>query len=138
MASADGQQGEPPPATAAEAASPEASRRLLLVEDDRPTSHALRAILSRRGWEVVLANTVSEGMTQLELKPECLILDLMLPDGDGASLLRKVRESDLPIRVVVTTGVADRRRLNEVKTLLPEAILIKPIRLATLLDRLDT
>lgn len=59
--------------------------------------------------------------------PDCIILDLMLPDGDGAVILRKVREDKFPTCVVVTTGCTDRERLDEVEQLRPERLLRKPV-----------
>ena len=112
-------------------------RRVLLVEDDRSTCKALCSILSKKGWDVILATTLSDGRLQLEMRPDCLVLDLMLPDGDGASLLREVRQLGLPIRVVVCSGTSDKARLEEVANLQPEALLFKPIRAARLLECLD-
>jgi DNA-binding response OmpR family regulator len=37
----------------------------------------------RRGWEVQSASTLQDGIALLDSKPDCVILDLMLPDGDG-------------------------------------------------------
>ena len=61
----------------------------------------------------------------------------MLPDGDGAQILRHVRERNLGIPVCVTTGVNDRARLVEVKRLAPRCLLLKPIDLTQLLRGLD-
>jgi DNA-binding response OmpR family regulator len=106
---------------------------LLIVEDDRATSMALRAIFARLGWRVDLATSLSEALPLLESQPECVILDLMLPDGDGITLLQTIRASSLPMRVAVTTGTSDPQRLKAVTELRPEVLLQKPIRLDDLL-----
>ena len=103
---------------------------LLLVEDDWTSHDALRKLFRRKGWEVLSAMTVAGGLALLEARPDCVILDLMLPDGDGAAILRKVRSDHLPIRVVVTTGLSDPTRLRAVADLKPDAVLQKPIDLA--------
>ena len=110
--------------------------RLLLVEDDLATSKALRALLTRKGWVVQVAATLAEGIRHLENLPEWLILDLMLPDGDGTILLRKVRDEKLDVRVGVTTGSIDPIRLQNVSELLPELFLTKPIDIDALFDGL--
>ena len=75
-----------------------------------------------------MAATVAEGLDLLDPPPDCLVLDLMLPDGGGEAILRKVREDDLPTRVVaVTTGSNDPARLAVVKELNPDVLLSKPI-----------
>lgn len=104
-----------------------ATDRLLLVEDHSPTRTAMRRILAMRGWEVVEAGTIAEGLAGLDPPPRCLVLDLMLPDGDGETILRKVRMEEMPTRVVVNTGTNDPARLTEVSYLRPDALLQKPI-----------
>ena len=112
-------------------------RRLVLVEDDWRTHNALRKILVRRGWDVQSAMTVSVGLALLEQNPDAVILDLMLPDGDGLAVLQKVRSEYPWIRVAVTTGVEDRARLEEIRSLNPDALLRKPMELADLLQALE-
>ena len=104
-----------------------------MVEDDRATSNALRRIFLRKGWDVVHATTVAEALTLLDPRPDCVILDLMLPDGDGTAVLQAIRSHHLPIRVAVTTGASDPIRLKAVAQLGPEVLLRKPIDLADLL-----
>jgi DNA-binding response OmpR family regulator len=115
-----------------------AKRRLLLIEDDWRTQTALRKILSRLGWEVHSAMTVAAGLALLDLKPEAVLLDLMLPDGDGAAVIRQVRAESLEMKVIVTTGIEDRRRLEYVRGLQPDAVLRKPVELDDLLRILET
>ncbi len=106
---------------------------MLLVEDDLVSASALTAILARRGFEVLHAPTVAAGLAMLAELPDVVVLDLMLPDGDGAALLKHVRSSGLPIRVVVTTAVHDAARLADVRALGPDLVMQKPIDLAGLL-----
>lgn len=103
------------------------------MEDDLVSASALTAILTRRGYEILHAPTVAEAMALLSERPDTIVLDLMLPDGDGAAVLTAVRQSGLPIRVVVTTAVHDPARLAEVRALQPDLVMQKPIDLAGLL-----
>jgi len=111
--------------------------KLLLVEDDPATSHALRALLARKGWDVQVASTLAEAQRQLENHPDWLVLDLMLPDGDGMSLLKKVRDERLNVRVAITTGTSDPARLRKVRELRPDLVLFKPIDLDELFAALQ-
>jgi CheY-like chemotaxis protein len=101
---------------------------MLLVEDHIPTRDVLRRALAHRGWEVSEATTIAEGLARLDLdRPfDCVLLDLMLPDGDGEVILRKVRTEGLPTRVVVNTATCDPARLREVSYGRPDAVLEKP------------
>ena len=110
----------------------EVARRVLVVEDDRASRSALRRLFAARGWVVAEAATLAEGFAALEPPPRWVVLDLMLPDGDGADLLRWVRANGLPTRIVVATGVADEARIEEVVGLGPDSLLHKPIDINTL------
>jgi DNA-binding NarL/FixJ family response regulator len=80
-----------------------------------------------------VASTLADAFALLDNGPDWLILDLMLPDGDGERVLQTLRSSGSPTRVIVTTGVFDAQRLQEVSRLLPEAVLRKPIDVRQLL-----
>jgi DNA-binding response OmpR family regulator len=106
---------------------------VLLVEDDLVSASALTTILTRRGFNVIHAATVAEGLTQLSASPDTVILDLMLPDGDGAAVLQQLRDAGSSTRVIVTTAVHDDARLDAVRAMRPDVLLQKPIDLPSLL-----
>lgn len=113
---------------------PDGGRSLLIVDDDPSTRRALSRLFSRKGWRVREAGTIAEGLAHLQREvPYFLVLDLMLPDGDGETLLRWVRGAGLPIRVAVCTAIHDPARMAGVETLAPDLVLGKPIRLDALL-----
>lgn len=107
-------------------------RLLLIVEDHDATRSALRRAFTRKGWAVAEAATVAEGIDRIAQSPapDCLILDLMLPDGDGEAVLRKVRELRLKTRVAVCSGTSDHSRMALVQALGPEVTMQKPVDLA--------
>lgn len=78
--------------------------RILIVEDNAPTRRALRLLLHARGYQVHEAETVQGGIAGIE-NADIIILDLMLPDGNGVVILRLIRALKLPIRVIVTSGM---------------------------------
>lgn len=101
--------------------------RVLIVEDHEGTRKALRGIFLRRGYCVDTATTVAEALERLDPAPSCIVLDLMLPDGKGETILEKVRQENLPSRVAVCTGSLDSSRLAAVQRLKPQALLHKPV-----------
>jgi DNA-binding NtrC family response regulator len=115
--------------TSADAAMNCQPRVLLLVEDHEGTRNVLRSIFTRRGWSVLTASTVAEGLALLDHdpRPGFLILDLMLPDGEGEAVLKKVRRLNLSTCVAITSGMCDPVRLGAVSAMKPEAVLQKPI-----------
>lgn len=108
------------------------------MEDDSTTYRALRAIFQRRGWSVTVATTVAEAMEAIDGRRfDFIILDLMLPDGDGASVLERVRRESLPVRVVVTTGCSDEHRLSLLADVGDHILMRKPVDLAELYRNLE-
>jgi DNA-binding response OmpR family regulator len=103
------------------------SCRTLLVEDDLDTCEALSRILRRRGYEIDCANSVRQAMAKLQAAPDCIVLDLMLPDGNGIELLRHVRASGLPVRIAIATGAGDTDLMSDAILLKPDAFFTKPI-----------
>jgi DNA-binding response OmpR family regulator len=90
--------------------------------------------MRRHGWEVMAASCLSEARPLLQTQPDVLILDLMLPDGEGTTLLKEVRDNHWPTNVVVVTGTSDSARLTRVRQLEPDTLLFKPVDLQQLLQ----
>jgi DNA-binding response OmpR family regulator len=68
---------------------------ILLVEDDPVLATFLADNLSADGYEMVVADTVRDGLRELEYKrPDVAIVDLGLPDGSGLDLIGRVRGAD--------------------------------------------
>jgi len=107
---------------------------LLIVEDDVWTRKALTRLMGRNGWKILTASTVAEGVEHLQSAPDCVILDLDLPDGRGELVLRTIAEQGIGCRVVVCTAAADEGRLDGVSNLNPHAILHKPVDTDALLE----
>jgi CheY-like chemotaxis protein len=108
--------------------------RILLVEDHDATRRLLSNMLAREGCRIMSAASVQEGLALVDSEPDCLVLDLMLPDGPGETILRHVREANLRTRVVVCTATFDPPRLEAMEKLEPDAILQKPIQVQDILD----
>jgi two-component system KDP operon response regulator KdpE len=80
----------------------EAAPVVLLVEDERHIRRFLRASLEAEGWRVFEAETVRQGLVDAATrKPDLVIADLGLPDGDGVDLIRDLRSwSSVPVIVL--------------------------------------
>lgn len=115
----------------------DAKPRVLVVEDDQPSHDVLRRILERRGFEVLSATSVAHAVALLDASPHYVILDLMLPDGDGETVLKRIRDESLPIRVLVASALCDTERIARVEELRPDGVFMKPIRLSDLLSTMS-
>lgn len=68
---------------------------LLMVEDDAHDRAIYGAMLCYNGYDVVLADTVSEGIrAAIEHRPDLMVLDMGLPDGSGLDVCDTVRRQD--------------------------------------------
>jgi len=78
------------------------SLKALVVEDDREIRTLMQSSLGVEGFDVQTAVSLSEATAMLQHDPpDLVILDLGLPDGDGAQLVREIRrKSTVPILVV--------------------------------------
>jgi DNA-binding response OmpR family regulator len=107
------------------------------VEDDRTARRAITSILKLQGYAVCEAATLAEARRQSEYAHEWILLDLMLPDGNGVELLRAVRQGTMPAsRVCVITGCGS-AMLREVESLRPEQIFAKPLNVEQLLETMQ-
>jgi DNA-binding response OmpR family regulator len=79
--------------------------RILLVEDEANLATIIQESLGMRGFEVTICGHKSTGLeTYYSLKPHLVILDVMLPDGDGFELARQIRNDNLQIPVIFLTS----------------------------------
>jgi two-component system KDP operon response regulator KdpE len=76
--------------------------RLLVIEDDEPTRSALVANLTAHGYSVSWAGTSRDAMREWDAgRPDLIVLDLGLPDRDGADLVRRFRrDATTPILIL--------------------------------------
>ena len=81
--------------------------RLLLVEDDPYLQENLVRSLSRRGLQVTSASTASRAVSAWQsLRPDVVLLDLTLPDGDGLNVVSQLRQMGFTTPVLVLTARA--------------------------------
>jgi two-component system response regulator RegX3 len=73
--------------------------RVLVIEDEESFRDALQFMLSREGFDVVLAADGAEGMKQFDAKnPDIVLLDLMLPEVSGTEVCKYIRtKSNTPV-----------------------------------------
>ena len=80
--------------------------RVLVVDDEPQILRALRVVLREAGFEAMPAETAEEALDRAAVRPpDAAIIDLVLPDGDGIEVTRRLREwSEMPIIVLSAVG----------------------------------
>ena len=79
--------------------------RILIVDDDPAMRIGLQDNLEVEGFQVLTASSLREGREiALRERPDLILLDLMLPDGDGMGLCRYLRSQGLHVPVIMLTA----------------------------------
>jgi DNA-binding response OmpR family regulator len=81
--------------------------RILLVEDDLAVLGLLQDYLSQDGFVVESVSDLKSARNSLAILPDLVVLDWMLPDGQGIELIREFRESGLRVPVILLTARSD-------------------------------
>lgn len=80
-------------------------RTVLVIDDDQAVRRFLRTVLAGQGYAVVEAGSVAEGIDQLRrARPDAVLLDLGLPDGDGTRVLAAMAPEEPRIPVIVLSA----------------------------------
>jgi DNA-binding response OmpR family regulator len=102
--------------------------RILIVEDDDFLRSLAVSKLEKDGFVMETASTGDEGLTKvLQLPPDLLILDLMLPNISGFDILKKIRETDpvKQLKVVVFSNLGEESDIKQCLDLGVSEYLIK-------------
>jgi DNA-binding response OmpR family regulator len=110
--------------------------RVLLVEDDDRVANALCDLLGRHGFAMVRVVGVTSALAQLDNSIDIVLLDLMLPDGDGFDLCTRIRATrDVPI--LVTTARSELRWRVHGLDIGADDYLVKPYDVRELIARMQ-
>ncbi|MSP66559.1 MAG: response regulator [Alphaproteobacteria bacterium] len=114
-----------------------AERLKFYLLDDDPTALGMaKALLEKAGHEVVTNSSSVEALAEIpQAKPDCVLLDIMMPELDGLEMCRQLRASpDVPgLKIIILSGKAyefDRKRAFEMGA---NGYILKPIRPASFL-----
>ena len=83
--------------------------KILLVDDEVDFLEMLSTRIKKWGFDVIEARSGKEGMDAIaSQRPDIVILDYVMPDMDGISVLREIREKDKDIPVIMYTAYPDK------------------------------
>jgi DNA-binding NtrC family response regulator len=78
---------------------------VLIVDDERTLARAIKAFLAEAGYEAEVAGDAEQALRLLEtMRPDVVFTDVRLPGMDGIELLRRIREFDAAIPVIIMTA----------------------------------
>lgn len=110
--------------------------RLLLVEDEPALARGLSDTLRAQGFEVHVAEDGERGLdTALRLRPDLILLDVMLPKMNGFEVCRSVRDRGLDVPIVMLTAKGQEEDIILGLNLGADDYLTKPFRVGELIAR---
>ena len=113
-----------------------ANEKILLVEDDFALAMGTEYTLKTENYEVVKASNLAEAKALLHPDIDLVLLDVMLPDGNGYDFCRYIREHDNYVPVIFLTAVSDEVNLVQGLELGADDYIAKPYRVKELLTRI--
>lgn len=110
-------------------------KRILAIDDDASICEFYSQGLPLLGFEVVCAVNAKKAKEELAKRlPDLILMDIMMPDQDGISLTRELRneKTTAGVPIIVVSGLADAGTLNDALLFGAVDYLVKPIDLDAL------
>ena len=111
--------------------------RILLVDDSRTIRNIQKNVLAQLGYEDVIE--AADGVEALKLigetRPDLALVDWNMPNMDGITLVRKVRETDKQLPLIMVTTEAEKRRVIEAIKAGVHNYVVKPFTAQTLAEK---
>lgn len=109
---------------------------VIVIDDNEDIVHSMSELLELYGIDVV--GKGSDGLEGAklfnQLRPDAVLLDLMMPKYDGLFALKKIKEIDPNSIVIIITGASYEKISGEIESLNPTKIIFKPIDIDNLVE----
>lgn len=114
-------------------------KNILVIEDNHAILDVITLILQSEAYKVAGLNKSAEMMQHIDsFQPDLMILDIMLPDGDGRELLSQIRTNtktaNIPVLMISAKYTAQTVQHGDHK---PNGFLAKPFDIDDLLDKIE-
>ncbi len=88
--------------------------RLLCIDDNRHGCFARQSVLEEHGYQVVVAHSGKEGLEKFRTeKIDLVIVDYIMPEMNGAEVIRRIRQANPRVPIILHSGYAERLALDE-------------------------
>ena len=116
-------------------------RRILIVDDDRDSTHLLKILLEKtRGYIVLEENDAAKAhQSAHNFRPDLILLDIMMPWKDGGDVARQI-DADPQLQrtpIIFLTGLVTKSEARAGLRIQGYPVLAKPIKIPDLINRLE-
>ena len=113
-------------------------KKILVVEDNRELAYGLRSNLEFEGYRVEVAGDGETALAEIErVRPDLVILDLMLPGDNGLTVLRRMRSDGHQVPVLILTALGEEATKVQGLRLGADDYVTKPFGVLELLARIE-
>ena len=113
--------------------------KIMLVDDSRTIRNIQKNVLAQLGYtEVVEAADGVEALNQIgSARPDLVLIDWNMPNMDGITLVRKIRETDKRLPLIMCTTEAEKSRVLEAIKAGVNNYVVKPFTAETLAEKIN-
>jgi DNA-binding response OmpR family regulator len=112
--------------------------KILIIEDEPELVSALTERLTIRGYDTHGVTNFIDGLKFIKESPDVVILDIGLPDMDGLEVLKKIKEINPSIQVIMLSGYGDDEKVSKSLSYGALDYLIKPVDIEELVSKIET
>jgi CheY-like chemotaxis protein len=103
-----------------------AKRKILLVDDEVDFIDLLKMRLEAGGYDVITSNNGKDALERFKKdKPDAILLDIMMPEMDGLSVLKYIRAQDTTLPVFIITAFSNEERVKVASKLNATGFIVK-------------
>ena len=112
-------------------------KKILVIDDEVDILDLVKARLQVNGYDVITASDGESGLAKMRKEtPDAVILDILLPQADGLTILKKIREEDKTIPVFMYTAYSNEERIRLASKLNATGFIIKTSDLQGEIDKI--
>ena len=105
-------------------------KKMLVVDDESEICEFLKAFFEERDFSVETAYSGQEALDAVaKAKPDIILLDIHMPGMDGLDTLKKIKEKDASMRVIMVTAIETNDKIDESMRLGADNYITKPLSL---------
>ena len=110
--------------------------KILMVEDDYALAMGTEYALISEGYDVVKADSIESAAKKLDASIDLILLDVMLPDGDGYSFCREIRKKGIEIPIIFLSAMSEEVNIVQGLSIGADDYVAKPYRVKELTSRI--